>query len=98
MALLFTATYPDRAQALVLYGTFARCSQAPGYPIGVSPEEADAFIDLVAREWTLAVPMGGSTSSTSPTPRRALLCAGYAAAALAAYHTSTDERCEPTYP
>src|SRR5439155_5602295 len=70
MALLFAATYPDRAQALVLYGTFARCSQAPGYPIGVSPEEADAFIDLVAREWTLAVPMGGSTSSTSPTPRR----------------------------
>jgi len=30
MALLFAATYPDRAQALVLYGTFARCSQAPG--------------------------------------------------------------------
>ena len=33
MALLFAATYPERAQALVLYGTWARASQAPGYPI-----------------------------------------------------------------
>jgi class 3 adenylate cyclase/pimeloyl-ACP methyl ester carboxylesterase len=51
MALLFAATYPDRAQALVLYGTFARLAQAPGYPIGVAPEWADTFIDLMAREW-----------------------------------------------
>jgi pimeloyl-ACP methyl ester carboxylesterase len=51
MALLFAATYPDRVQGLVLYGTFARFSQAPGYALGSSPEEADAFIDFVTREW-----------------------------------------------
>jgi class 3 adenylate cyclase/pimeloyl-ACP methyl ester carboxylesterase len=59
MALLFAATYPDRVHALVLYGTFARCIQAPGYPIGVSPEEADAFIDLMAREWGTGRAYGG---------------------------------------
>jgi class 3 adenylate cyclase len=51
MALLFAATYPDRVQALVLYGTGARPCQAPGYPIGFSRAWADAFIDLMAREW-----------------------------------------------
>ena len=28
MAMMFAATYPDRVQALVLYGTFARFSRA----------------------------------------------------------------------
>jgi class 3 adenylate cyclase len=59
MALLFAATYPDRAQALVLYGTWARASQAPGYPIGVSPEWVDTFIDLVVREWGSGRAFGG---------------------------------------
>jgi class 3 adenylate cyclase/pimeloyl-ACP methyl ester carboxylesterase len=59
MALLFAATYPDRAQALVLYGTWARASQAPGYPIGFSPERVDAFIDFVVREWGSGRAFGG---------------------------------------
>jgi class 3 adenylate cyclase len=51
MALLFAATYPERAQALILYGTGARFSQGPAYPIGFSQEVADTFVDLMAREW-----------------------------------------------
>lgn len=51
MALLFAATYPDRAQALVLYGTGARALTAPDYPIGFSREWADTFIELMKREW-----------------------------------------------
>jgi class 3 adenylate cyclase/pimeloyl-ACP methyl ester carboxylesterase len=51
MALLFAATYPERVQALVLYGTFARPCQAPGYPIGVSPEWAADFTERMTREW-----------------------------------------------
>ena len=51
MALLFAATYPERAQALVLYGTGAKLSQGPGYPIGSPKESGDALIDLMAREW-----------------------------------------------
>ncbi len=34
MSVLFAATYPERTTALVLVGTAARCSHAPGYPAG----------------------------------------------------------------
>src|ERR687895_71043 len=39
MAILFAATYPDRAQALVCIGGMARSTPADGYPIG-TPAEA----------------------------------------------------------
>ncbi len=38
MAILFAATYPERTQALILYGTQARFVRAPDYPWGTSPE------------------------------------------------------------
>ncbi len=38
MSLLFAATYPQRVQALVLYGAYARIVSAPDYPEGLSPE------------------------------------------------------------
>jgi class 3 adenylate cyclase/pimeloyl-ACP methyl ester carboxylesterase len=59
MSLLFAATHPDRVQALVLYGTCARSSQAPGYPIGFSPERIETFIDLMARDWGSGRAYGG---------------------------------------
>jgi class 3 adenylate cyclase len=59
MALLFAATYPDRTQALILYGTWAKAAQAPDYPIGLAPERIDAFIDLVVREWGTGRAFGG---------------------------------------
>src|SRR5437016_6053722 len=51
MALLFAATYPERAQALVLYGAAARFMAGPDYPIGFTPEFYDAFADRIGREW-----------------------------------------------
>jgi pimeloyl-ACP methyl ester carboxylesterase len=59
MALLFAATHPARVQALILYGTFARPCQAPDYPIGVSPEWAETFIDRMARDWGSGRAFGG---------------------------------------
>ena len=41
MCVLFAATHPDRAWALVLYGGKARALRAPDYPWG--PTEADAL-------------------------------------------------------
>jgi class 3 adenylate cyclase len=35
LSMLFAATYPERVQALVLYATFARVTEAPDYPEGV---------------------------------------------------------------
>ena len=41
MSLLFSATYPERVQALILYGAYARQVAAPDYPEGISPEIAE---------------------------------------------------------
>jgi class 3 adenylate cyclase len=38
LSVLFTATYPERVSALVLYGAYPRMAKAPDYPDGV-PEE-----------------------------------------------------------
>jgi pimeloyl-ACP methyl ester carboxylesterase/class 3 adenylate cyclase len=39
MSILFAATYPDRTRALVVYGSLARFTRAPGYPWG-QPHDA----------------------------------------------------------
>ena len=41
LSVLFTATYPERVSALVLYGAYPRMAWAPDYPDGI-PEEASA--------------------------------------------------------
>jgi pimeloyl-ACP methyl ester carboxylesterase len=38
MSVLFAATYPERTEALVLYGGMARATEAPGYPWAPSAE------------------------------------------------------------
>jgi class 3 adenylate cyclase len=42
MSVLFAATYPERTEALVLYGGMARATEAPGYPWGPS---LDGFLE-----------------------------------------------------
>src|SRR5438874_5817378 len=44
MSLLFAATYPERTQALVLYGSYAR------HPT-VSAENLPAHVELIDRSW-----------------------------------------------
>lgn len=55
MSLLFSATYPERVRALVLYGTYARRSWAPDFPFGWRDEQWDAVIENADQHW-------GSTS------------------------------------
>ena len=43
LSALFAATHPDRVSSLVLYGTYARLTEAPGYPEGI---RADRFEEL----------------------------------------------------
>ena len=45
MSILFSATYPDRTTALVIYGSYARRVQGPDHPCGMTVGEFDAFID-----------------------------------------------------
>jgi class 3 adenylate cyclase len=51
MAVLFAATYPDRAWALVLEGAFARVLWAPDYPWGIREEEFERDVHEEMRGW-----------------------------------------------
>jgi class 3 adenylate cyclase len=52
MSILFAATYPDRAQALVLCGGMARSTEAPDYP-WATPAQAliESGLELMAPHW-----------------------------------------------
>ena len=51
MCSLFAATYPERTVALVMIGTYAKRIRDEDYPWGVSPEDRDAFFELMQRDW-----------------------------------------------
>lgn len=51
MAILFAATYPDRAWALVLEGTYARIMWAPDYPWGEREEEFERELSEETEGW-----------------------------------------------
>jgi pimeloyl-ACP methyl ester carboxylesterase len=48
---LFAATYPDRTQALVMIGSYARRLRDADYPWGPTREEHDAFCRAIVDEW-----------------------------------------------
>lgn len=51
MSVLFTATYPERASALVLYGSIARGAWAPDYPWGTKEEKMEGWLEGWRKEW-----------------------------------------------
>jgi pimeloyl-ACP methyl ester carboxylesterase len=59
MAMLMTASHPERVNALVLYGTFSRLLRAPDYPLGVTEEQLAALVELSAKGWGEGVGLGG---------------------------------------
>ncbi|MEZ5428304.1 MAG: alpha/beta fold hydrolase [Pyrinomonadaceae bacterium] len=51
MCSLFAATYPEKTNALVMIGTYAKRIRDDDYPWGVSSEDREAFFELMRREW-----------------------------------------------
>jgi pimeloyl-ACP methyl ester carboxylesterase len=51
MSILFSATYPARTTALIIYGSYARRLRAGDHPYGKTPEEWEAFVQRLEREW-----------------------------------------------
>jgi class 3 adenylate cyclase len=51
LAILFAATHPERASALVPWGTFARVQRGPDYPLGAVPSITEQFIDGTVGLW-----------------------------------------------
>jgi pimeloyl-ACP methyl ester carboxylesterase len=47
----FAATYPERAKALVLFGTFAKRIWSPDYPWAPKPEDREREHETLEREW-----------------------------------------------
>jgi class 3 adenylate cyclase len=64
MSLLYAATYPERTSALILYGSYAKRSWAPDYPIGWKDEQWDSFLANLERNW--GTPQGISVATWAP--------------------------------
>ena len=62
MALMFTATYPERTSALVMFGTFASMKADPW---AVSQEQFDRFLGALESHWGQGVLVGINAPSLS---------------------------------
>jgi class 3 adenylate cyclase/pimeloyl-ACP methyl ester carboxylesterase len=51
MSILFAATYPDRAIALIAYGASPRFAWAPDYPRGITEEQLEAYLADLPDRW-----------------------------------------------
>ena len=51
MSILFAASYPERTNSLILYGTFAKYVETPDYPAGQSQEFLDQLYAGVRESW-----------------------------------------------
>jgi class 3 adenylate cyclase len=51
LAILFAATYPERAAALVVYGSEPWSDSAPDYPGGWTVEQWDAYLEDLEHRW-----------------------------------------------
>ena len=48
---LFAATYPEKTDALIMIGSYARRLRDDDYPWGPTPEERDRFCQTIIDEW-----------------------------------------------
>lgn len=51
MCALYAATYPEKTDALIMIGTYARRIWAPDYPWAPTPEQRERFLGTIARDW-----------------------------------------------
>jgi class 3 adenylate cyclase len=77
LTILFAATYPERASALVLWGTFARVQPAPDYPIGVDPSVIDPFVEGLVARWNTGNALRFFISNIGTDPETSAFVARY---------------------
>jgi pimeloyl-ACP methyl ester carboxylesterase/DNA-binding winged helix-turn-helix (wHTH) protein len=65
MCSLFAATYPNRTEALLMVGTYARRIRTPDYPWAPTDEERDVFCSEILQRW------GGPVGIEERAPSRA---------------------------
>jgi len=64
MSLLYAASYPERTAALVLYGSYAKRSWAPDYPLGWKDEQWERVLGNIEHNW--GTPQGTSLAMWAP--------------------------------
>ena len=52
MSILMAAVHPERVEALVLYGTYARRLRADDYPWAHTPEDRAQYMERLSDEWS----------------------------------------------
>jgi len=52
MSILMAAMHPERVEALILYGTYARRLRAADYPWAQTPEEREQYMERLVGEWS----------------------------------------------
>ena len=100
MATLFAASSPDRVQALILFGAFAKRLRSPDYPWAPTLEERMAWISQIEAGWGGEVEVETLAPSMKDDPMFRRWFAAYgrlsvspaAAVALATMNTSIDIR------
>lgn len=68
-AITFAATYPERASALVLYGTYARVLEGADYRIGLPREQLAHTAEHIVEGWGTGVALKAFASSIGDDPR-----------------------------
>lgn len=68
VALLSAATYPERTEALILWGAFARFAEAPDYPIGFPEHYFEEASDYVGERWGTGVGLSAWAPSVADDP------------------------------
>jgi pimeloyl-ACP methyl ester carboxylesterase/DNA-binding CsgD family transcriptional regulator len=63
LSLLFAAANPERTEAVVLYGSWARRLAAPDYPFGPSAEELEDVVSGMERAWATGEWWNGGQSN-----------------------------------
>lgn len=51
MCALHSVTYPERTTALIMHGSYPRRTRTDDFPIGLTNEEVDRFVDSFERDW-----------------------------------------------
>jgi class 3 adenylate cyclase len=51
MAVLFSATYPEKTSALILYGAFAKFTKGDDYPWALRPDQVDEVERRIEQKW-----------------------------------------------
>ncbi len=77
LCMLFAATYPERTQALILYGTFARWLVSDDYPIGMSWEDWRAMLAELEAGWGGAAGLDWYAPSLKEDPKLQQMWGGF---------------------